>query len=58
MYVYVLPQLFTSISNYEVRTMPRDVKKLTKPEEEKEKARQVGLNSRVSSSGTRRTRKR
>ena len=31
-YAYILPQLFTSISNYKVRTMRRDVKRLTKPE--------------------------
>ena len=40
MYAYVLPQLFTSISNYKVRTRRRDVENLTTPEVEKVKSRQ------------------
>ena len=40
MYAYVLPQLFTPIGNYKVKTIRRDVEKLPKTEEEKEKARQ------------------
>ena len=39
MYAYVLPQLFTPIGNYKVKTIRRDVEKLPKTEEEKEKAR-------------------
>ena len=40
MYAYVLPQLFTPIGNYKVKTIRRDVEKLPKTKEEKEKARQ------------------
>ena len=40
MYAYVLPQLFTPIANYKVKTIRRDVEKLPKTEEEKEAARQ------------------
>jgi len=40
MYEYVLPQLFTPIGNYKVKTIRRDVEKLPKTEEEKEKAKQ------------------
>lgn len=40
MYAYVLPQLFTPIGNYKVKTIRRDVEKLPKTEEEKEKAKQ------------------
>ena len=39
MYAYVLPQLFTPIGNYKVKTIRRDVEKLPKTEEDKEKAR-------------------
>ena len=39
MYAYVLPQLFTPIGNCKVKTIRRDVEKLPKTEEEKEKAR-------------------
>ena len=39
MYAYVLPQLFTPIGNYKVKTIRHDVEKLPKTEEEKEKAR-------------------
>ena len=40
MYAYVLPQSFTPIGNYKVKTIRRDVEKLPKTEEEKENARQ------------------
>ena len=40
MYAYVLPQLFTSISNYKPKTICRNVKNLTTPEVEKVKSRQ------------------
>ena len=40
MYAYVFPQLYTPIVNYKVKTIRRDVEKLPKTEEEKEKARQ------------------
>ena len=40
MYAYVFPQLYTPIANYKVKTIRRDVEKLPKTEEEKEKARQ------------------
>ena len=39
MYEYVLPQQFTPIGNYKVKTIRHDVEKLPKTEEEKEKAR-------------------
>lgn len=40
MYAYVLPQSYTPIGNYKVKTIRRDVEKLPKTEEEKEKAKQ------------------
>ncbi|KAL9955728.1 hypothetical protein ACROYT_G037095 [Oculina patagonica] len=40
MYAYVFPQSYTPIANYKVKTIRRDVEKLPKSEEEKEKARQ------------------
>lgn len=39
MYAYVLPQLFTPLANYKVKTIRRDVERLPKTEEEKEAAR-------------------
>lgn len=38
MYAYVFPQSYTPIANYKVKTIRRDVEKLPKTEEEKEKA--------------------
>lgn len=40
MYAYVLPQLYTPIANYKVKTIRRDLERLPKTEEEKETARQ------------------
>lgn len=40
MYEYVLPQLFSPIANYKVKTIRRDVDRLPKTEEEKETAKQ------------------
>ena len=39
MYAYVLPQLYTPIANYKVKTIRRDMERLPKTEEEKETAR-------------------
>ena len=39
MYAYVLPQSFSPIGNYKVKTIRRDVERLPKTAEEKEKAR-------------------
>ena len=40
MYAYVLPQSYTPIANYKVKTIRRDVERLPKTEEEKQTARQ------------------
>ena len=40
MYAYVLPQSYTPIANYKVKTIRRDVERLPKTEEEKQAARQ------------------